>query len=105
MRRIKDRAGIDFKFHDLRRTAASHMTALGIPRLVVSKVLNHVEQGITAVYDRHGYDNEKRTALLKWDGQLLNLISSEPAKNVSDRRIPHQDVSAKTTDNLDVSNA
>lgn len=34
-----------FTPHDLRRTAASHMTALGISRLVVQKILNHKEKG------------------------------------------------------------
>src|ERR1019366_8682006 len=44
MRHLKEAAKIsEFKFHDLRRTAASHMTAIGIGRLVVSKILNHVE--------------------------------------------------------------
>ena len=36
------------------------MVGAGVPRLVVSKILNHVETGVTAVYDRHGYDLEKR---------------------------------------------
>ena len=62
LRRIKKTSAIEFKFHDLRRTAASHMTGIGISRLVVSKILNHVERGITAVYDRHSYDSEKRSA-------------------------------------------
>jgi integrase len=48
--RIRRRSGVFFVPHDLRRTAASHMTSMGISRLVVSKVLNHVESGITAVY-------------------------------------------------------
>lgn len=34
--------------HDLRRTAASQMTAMGISRLVVSKILNHIESSVTA---------------------------------------------------------
>jgi integrase len=82
MKRLKTRTGIDFKFHDLRRTAASHMTGLGIPRLVVSKILNHVESGITAVYDRHGYDAEKRSALEKWEGHLLEIVN-QVAENAS----------------------
>lgn len=61
--------------HDLRRTAASHMTAAGIPRLVVSKVLNHAESGVTAVYDRHGYDNEKRQALETWARKLESIVT------------------------------
>jgi integrase len=65
--------------HDLRRTAASNMTALGISRLVVSKILNHVETGVTAVYDRHGYDAEKRHALETWSARLEEIISGKPA--------------------------
>jgi integrase len=64
-----------FTPHDLRRTAASRMASMGIPRLVISKVLNHVERGITAVYDRHGYDREKRAALDAWATQLENIIA------------------------------
>jgi integrase len=65
--------------HDLRRTAASNMTALGINRLVVSKILNHVEKGVTAVYDRHGYDAEKRHALEVWASRLEEIVSGKPA--------------------------
>jgi integrase len=69
--------------HDLRRTAASNMTALGINRLVVSKILNHVETGVTAVYDRHGYDAEKRHALEVWAARLEEIVSGKlPASNV-----------------------
>jgi len=52
--------------HDLRRTAATFMTSMGVSRLVVSKILNHVESGVTAVYYRHSYDEEKREALTRW---------------------------------------
>jgi integrase len=67
----------DFTPHDLRRTAASQMTAMGISRLVVSKILNHVESGITAVYDRHSYDQEKRQALDAWGRQLDTIIKGK----------------------------
>jgi integrase len=66
--------GFTFVPHDLRRTAASHMTGMGISRLVVSKILNHVERGITAVYDRHSYDREKRQALEAWALKLKAII-------------------------------
>ena len=74
--RIRKRTGIkDFKAHDLRRTASSLMTGMGIPRLTVSKILNHVEPGVTAVYDRHSYDAEKRDALEKWARRLSMIVS------------------------------
>jgi integrase len=73
--RIRGRSGISFVPHDLRRTAASHMTGMGISRLVVSKLLNHVESGVTSVYDRHSYDAEKRAALDAWGARLEDIVS------------------------------
>ena len=63
-----------FTPHDLRRTAASQMTSMGISRLVVSKLLNHAESGVTAVYDRHSYDQEKRAALVAWGEKVGDLM-------------------------------
>jgi integrase len=74
--RIRTRTGIDFRQHDLRRTAASHMTGMGISRLVVAKILNHVEPGVTAVYDRHSYDREKREALDAWAAKLFEIVTA-----------------------------
>lgn len=65
----------NFQPRDVRRTAASNMTKAGVDRLVVSKVLNHVESGITAVYDRHGYDDEKQAAMLVWEGVLRRILA------------------------------
>ncbi len=50
------------------------MTSAGIPRFIVSKILSHFEPGVTAVYDRHSYDGDKRAALLKWDRRLAEII-------------------------------
>ena len=76
--------------HDLRRTAASFMTSMGISRLVVSKILNHVESGITAVYDRHSYDAEKRQALEAWGQRVQGILRSLSITAVpkSSERIP-----------------
>ena len=72
--RLTAATGVDFLPYDLRRTAASHMTSLGVSRLVVAKVLNHVESGVTAVYDRHSYDAEKRAALETWGGRVNEMV-------------------------------
>lgn len=72
-----------FTPHDLRRTAATHMTTLGIQRLHVGKVLNHSEGGdITAVYDRYGYWDEKQRALATWEAELRSIIDGKPSKVV-----------------------
>jgi integrase len=72
--RIAEAADVDFVPHDLRRTAATFMTSMGISRLVVAKILNHVESGVTAIYDRHGYDAEKREALVVWADHLEKVV-------------------------------
>ena len=72
-----------FTPHDLRRTAASMMTALGIPRLHVAKVLNHTDQDVTgAVYDQHDYFAEKQRALETWAADLHAIIAGKKRKVV-----------------------
>jgi integrase len=73
-------AGVSFAPHDLRRTAASHMASMGISRLVVGKILNHAEPGVTRVYDRHSYDAEKRQALEAWGRKVMALVTGETGK-------------------------
>lgn len=67
--------------HDLRRTAATGLARLGVQRLVISLVLNHIDRSITAVYDRHAYLGEKRHALEAWANYLAKL-TAPPGANV-----------------------
>jgi hypothetical protein len=53
------------------------MTSMGISRLTVAKILNHAEHGITAVYDRHSYDREKREALEVWANAVEAMIEPQ----------------------------
>jgi len=71
-----------FTTHDLRRTAASHMTALGHSQFNVGKVLNHTETSITSVYDHYAYDKEKRAALNAWSRKLEELMNGFKRSNV-----------------------
>ena len=50
------------------------MTSVGVPRLVVSKLLNHAERGVTAVYDRYGYDREKMEAAVVWAQRVEEIV-------------------------------
>ena len=69
-----------FTPHDLRRTAASWMTRLKVPRLHVEKVLNHSTSDIAEVYDRHDYLSEKRTALETWGEHLSAIVEGRNQK-------------------------
>lgn len=80
-----------WRLHDLRRTAASEMAKMGISPHVVEKVLNHISgtiSGVAAVYNRYGYDAEKRDALNKWGAFLegLQVGGSEPVRRFDDER-------------------
>jgi integrase len=75
----------DIRGHDLRRTAASLMASGGVSRFVISRILNHSEAKditITSVYDRYGYDAEKRAAMEFWHRQLTAILKGKPAASV-----------------------
>jgi integrase len=67
-----------FTPHDLRRTVASQMAALGIDRIVTGKLLNHASvdrDTVTGmIYDRHSYDDEKRRAVERWADRLIEIV-------------------------------
>ena len=64
----------NWKFHDLRRTVATNLTKLGIDRLILQKIINHSERGVTQIYDRYSYMDEKREALQKWADRLDDIV-------------------------------
>lgn len=69
-----------WRLHDLRRSAATHMVRLGIPEEVVSRILNHARQGVTArVYALHSYAPEKRRALEAWAAEIGHASDGVPA--------------------------
>ena len=73
----------NFRGLDLRRTAAGMMAGAGVNRIVIGKILNHAEPGVTAVYDRHSYDAEKRAALETWARTLTAILeNTRQAANV-----------------------
>jgi integrase len=72
--------------HDLRRTCATNLAALGVPVHVTEKLLNHVSGttgGIVAVYQRHAYIDEMREAIKAWENHLTALTKRRPSKRRS----------------------
>lgn len=75
----------DWRFHDIRRSAATKMTGGGVTRFIVERVLGHADRGVTAVYDRNAYRNEKREALEVLTATLLDH-SDQPQMDVAGGR-------------------
>ena len=64
--------------HDLRRTFATNLAALGTPIHVTEKLLNHVSgtvSGVVAIYNRHSYMDEMRVAIEKWEKRLAEIAA------------------------------
>ena len=69
------------------------MASGGVPRFVISRILNHAEEkDITSVYDRYGYDAEKKAAMTFWDRQLTAILNRKSIAGV--RRFSMSTVSA-----------
>ena len=66
-----------WRFHDLRRTFATHLVEhLGVAPMVVDKILNHqsgVVSGIAAVYQRQQMIQERRAALEAWSAYVRDF--------------------------------
>jgi integrase len=76
-----------WKPHDLRRTGATLMTALGVIPEVAERCLNHTEQNrIKRTYQRHNYWHEMKRA---WNllGDRLELLSTRKPNNITPLRI------------------
>jgi integrase len=65
LQRVKDGLA-HFTLHDLRRTARTHLAALGVRREVAERCLGHKLRGVEGTYDRHDYFKERRVALEQW---------------------------------------
>lgn len=79
-KRYLDTAGeieTEYTLHDLRRTAASRMAALGVqPHVIERGILAHAAPlslggEIAAIYNRHQYLDEARDALLRYEQYLV----------------------------------
>ncbi len=75
-----------WRFHDLRRSAATFMAEDGIPPHVVDKLLNHVQgtiKGVAAIYNRHQYLDERRDALHAWARRIDQIVNGTPPNVVT----------------------
>ena len=74
-----------FTLHDLRRSAATGMAALGIAPHLVDKILNHSTgkiAGVAKIYNRFEYLPERKAALDTWARHVENLIRPTPSNIV-----------------------
>ena len=64
--------------HDLRRTARSNWSALGVAPHIAEMMLGHKQPGIVGVYDTHRYEQERRAALELWARRIADIVAPPP---------------------------
>ncbi|MGV6805894.1 MAG: tyrosine-type recombinase/integrase [Ruegeria sp.] len=76
----KELTGVDhYTLHDLRRTFSSNLAMMGTPVHVTERLLNHKSgsiSGVAAIYNRHSYLPEMRTAVSAYGQYLSNLLAT-----------------------------
>jgi integrase len=72
-----------FSPHDFRRTARTHLEALGVQPHVAERCLNHKVKGIEGVYNRHDYFDERKAGLQAWSDLLSELEEGGSQKVVA----------------------
>jgi integrase len=78
-----------WRWHDLRRTARTGMTRLGVPRDHAEAAINHVSgrTKLERTYDRHDYAPEVIAALTRWQGHVAGLVGqAAEVVSLADRR-------------------
>jgi integrase len=67
----------EWTLHDLRRTFASNLAALGVRLEVIEKLLNHVSgsfSGVAGIYNRYDFMPEMRAAIEVWEQHLTTIL-------------------------------
>lgn len=75
-----------FTVHDLRRTARTHLEALGVAPHIAERCLNHKIKGVEGIYNRHDYFEERKAALNTWASLLAQLEKGHLDKVVPIKR-------------------
>ena len=75
--KLDKRCGVsNWTLHDLRRTYASGLAALGVELPVIERLLNHVSGtfgGIVGVYQRYNFMPEMMAAVAAWEKHLASI--------------------------------
>lgn len=71
-----------FTAHDFRRTARTHLAALGVEAHVAERCLNHKLKGVEGIYNRHDYFEERKVALATWAALLVEIEAGDTDKVV-----------------------
>ena len=71
-----------WRFHDLRRSMRTGLSALRIADVVSELCIAHAQKGLHKIYDQHAYIDEKRHAFEAWAARVLMIVEPKAVTNV-----------------------
>ena len=71
-----------WRFHDLRRSMRTGLSALRIADTVSELCIAHTQKGLHKIYDQHAYLDEKRNAFEAWANHVLAICEPGVPSNV-----------------------
>ncbi len=76
LRQYRKRSGIlDWRPHDLRRTAATYMASIEVDEQIIERILNHKPKTVTEKhYNLYRYKPQIQDALSRWSSHLLRIV-------------------------------
>lgn len=80
--RIDEASGVQgWRWHDLRRSARTGMTRLGVPRDHAEAAINHISgrSKLERTYDRHSFAPEVIEALSVWQTHVAEIVAKDEA--------------------------
>ena len=91
----------NWTYHDLRRSATTHLAAMGFQPHVVDAILNHKSgkiSGVAAIYNVFEYLDERKEALEAWGKRIEELMSDAGAPIATEAAGQQQQKHALLTD-------
>lgn len=68
---------LPWRFHDLRRSAATGMQKLRVPGEWIEAVQNRRRPGVAGTYQRYNFADEKREALTAWGAHVAAILDAK----------------------------
>ena len=74
--KLREASGVDFRLHDLRRTARTLMSRLGVPEDIAELAIGHVRADLIARYNKDQAWEDRCDAFARVSAHVESLIGA-----------------------------
>lgn len=80
-------SGVQFTFHDLRRTFRTGLSRLGVDTETAELALGHAREHLIEIYDRREGSEKVHEAFILWSAHVAKIVATAEAKHSEDQGI------------------